>query len=53
MGMTTIGMTGKGGGRLATLSDILLDVPSEITPRVQELHLPIYHYVCEQVEARI
>jgi D-sedoheptulose 7-phosphate isomerase len=53
MGMKTIGMTGKGGGRLASLSDILIDVPSEITPRVQELHLPIYHYVCEQVEARI
>jgi D-sedoheptulose 7-phosphate isomerase len=53
MGMVTVGMTGEGGGRLASVSDVLLDVPSNITPRVQELHLPIYHYICEQVEARI
>lgn len=53
IGMITIGMTGKGGGKLAPITDILLDVPSNITPRVQELHLPIYHYICEQVEARI
>jgi D-sedoheptulose 7-phosphate isomerase len=53
MGMFTIGMTGEGGGRLASVSDLLLDVPSNVTPRIQELHLPIYHYICEQVEARI
>lgn len=53
VGMITIGMTGKGGGKLAPITDILLDVPSNVTPRVQELHLPIYHYICEQVEARI
>jgi D-sedoheptulose 7-phosphate isomerase len=53
MDMVTVGMTGEGGGRLASVSDVLLDVPSNITPRVQELHLPIYHYICEQVEARI
>ena len=53
IGMVTVGMTGEGGGRLASVSDVLLDVPSNITPRVQELHLPIYHYICEQVEARI
>ena len=53
MGMITIGMTGEGGGKLAPICDILLDVPSSITPRVQELHLPIYHYICERVEARI
>jgi D-sedoheptulose 7-phosphate isomerase len=53
IGMVTVGMTGQGGGRLASVSDVLLDVPSDITPRVQELHLPIYHYICEQVEERI
>ena len=53
LNMQTIGMTGKGGGRVKGVSDLLLDVPSERTPRIQELHQPIYHYICEQVESRI
>jgi D-sedoheptulose 7-phosphate isomerase len=53
VGMITIGMTGEGGGKLAANSDILIDVPSSITPRVQELHLPIYHFICEKVEAEL
>jgi len=48
--MQTIGLVGKGGGKMADLCDIMIDVPSNVTPRVQELHLPIYHYICEQVE---
>jgi len=50
MGMTTIGMTGLGGGALAKRSDLLLEVPSRDTPRIQELHILIYHHICEQVE---
>lgn len=50
MGMKTIGLTGAGGGRLASVSDLLLDVPSMSTPRIQELHMPIYHFICQQVE---
>ena len=53
MKMTTIGLTGAGGGKLAPLTDVLLDVPSSSTPRIQELHMQIYHFVCEQVEKRI
>lgn len=53
MGMHTIALTGTGGGRLADYTDILIDVPSSLTPRVQELHLPIYHYLCEAIERRI
>ena len=53
LNMQTIGMTGKGGGRVKGVSDLLLDVPSERAPRIQELHQPIYHYICEQVESRI
>ncbi len=52
-GMRTVSLTGETGGRLAALSDVLLNVPSTSTPRIQELHLPIYHYICEQVEARL
>lgn len=51
--MKTIALTGQGGGKLAAVADLLIDVPSRSTPRIQELHLPIYHYLCEQVEARI
>lgn len=53
IGMRTLALTGETGGRMAGLSDVLLNVPSMSTPRIQELHLPIYHYICEQVEARL
>lgn len=51
-GMTTIAFTGRGGGRLVD-SDILVAVPSTSTPRIQEVHTCLYHYVCEQVERRL
>jgi len=51
--MQTIALTGKGGGKLATVADILIEVPSRSTPRIQELHLPIYHYLCEEVELNL
>ncbi len=53
MGMTTIALTGQGGGKLAALSDILLDVPSKHTPLIQQAHLCLYHYFCERVEAAL
>lgn len=53
LGMKTIGMTGEGGGKMATLCDVLLDVPSKETPRIQELHVVLYHFICEHLEARI
>jgi D-sedoheptulose 7-phosphate isomerase len=51
IGMKTIGLTGKGGGRLAPLCDILIKVPATRTFEVQELHLPVYHCLCAMVEA--
>lgn len=53
LGMSTIAMTGQGGGRLAPLSDICLAVPSSSTPMIQQAHICLYHYICEQVEARL
>ncbi|BAI76922.1 phosphoheptose isomerase (plasmid) [Azospirillum sp. B510] len=53
MGMTTIAMTGEGGGKLAALSDILLDVPSRSTPLIQQAHICLYHHLCERVEAQL
>ncbi len=52
IGMTTIALTGQGGGYLASVSDILLDVPSTVTPLIQQVHVCLYHYICQEVEAR-
>jgi D-sedoheptulose 7-phosphate isomerase len=49
-GMPIIGMTGEGGGRLAELADICIKVPEKETYRIQELHLPVYHALCQAVE---
>ena len=51
IGLRTIGMTGKGGGRLKDLSDHLFAMPSTDTPRIQESHILIGHIICELVEA--
>jgi D-sedoheptulose 7-phosphate isomerase len=51
-GITTIGMTGQGGGKLAALSDHLIDVPSKNTPRIQEAHMLLGHIICQLVEAK-
>ena len=45
-----ISMTGQSGGALKGLSDILLNVPSDHTPRIQECHILIGHIICELVE---
>ena len=49
-GMTTIGFTGSTGGKLKTLSDVLINVPSDDTPRVQETHITLGHIICQLVE---
>lgn len=48
-----VSLTGQGGGKLAALSDILLDVPSQVTYQVQEMHLPVYHALCLAVEREL
>lgn len=53
IGMITIGMTGSGTGSINKYSNLLIAVPSDETPRIQELHLPIYHYICEEIEKNI
>lgn len=50
-GMTTIGLTGASGGKLAGLCDHLIKIPSTDTPRIQECHMLIGHLICELVEA--
>ena len=50
MELTVISLTGENGGRLATVADCAIKAPSQQTPRIQELHLPIYHALCQVVE---
>lgn len=52
-GLKTIALTGKGGGRLAKVSDLSIIAPGTVTPDIQELHQPIYHAICREVEARL
>jgi D-sedoheptulose 7-phosphate isomerase len=51
VGIHVISLTGMTGGRLAELSDILINVPSRDTPLIQQAHQVIYHHLCEAVEA--
>ena len=53
IGVKTIGMTGETGGKMASCCDILLNVPSRCTPRIQESHIMIGHIICEIIEATI
>ena len=53
IGVTVIGMTGGKGGKMAGLCDILIKVPSDDTPRIQESHITIGHILCEMVESRL
>jgi len=52
-GMTSVGLTGQGGGRLRGLVDRCICVPSAETPRVQESHILIGHILCEIVESEL
>ncbi len=52
-GAKTIGLTGGNGGKLATAADLVLAVPSDSTPRIQEAHITIGHIVCELVEKEL
>lgn len=52
-GMTIIGFTGASGGKMADFCDILLNVPSTDTPRIQESHILIGHILCQIVEQQI
>lgn len=52
-GVITIGFTGAGGGKMKTLCDYLIAVPSTNVPRIQECHMHLGHSICELVESEI
>jgi D-sedoheptulose 7-phosphate isomerase len=49
-GMVVIGFTGATGGQMADVCDVLLNVPSTDTPRIQEAHILLGHIICEITE---
>jgi D-sedoheptulose 7-phosphate isomerase len=53
MGLNILSLTGEGGGALAGIATVALRAPEKETYLIQELHLPIYHCLCAEVERRI
>jgi D-sedoheptulose 7-phosphate isomerase len=51
--VVTIGFTGDSGGKMKAISDYLINVPSNDTPRIQESHILVGHIICELVENNI
>lgn len=53
LGVKTVGFLGKHGGKLKSLVDISLVIPTEDTPRIQEMHILAGHIICEIVEEEL
>jgi len=51
IGLATIALTGQCGGMLKDICDITICAPSDVTPKIQEYHLPIYHTLCMMIES--
>jgi D-sedoheptulose 7-phosphate isomerase len=50
LGLFTIALTGASGGKMRSLVDVLINVPSDETPRIQECHILAGHALCDAVE---
>ncbi|MFQ6091220.1 MAG: SIS domain-containing protein [bacterium] len=53
LGVTTFGLTGRGGGTLARLVDSALIIPSDDTQRIQEAHITVGHILCDVIEREL
>jgi len=53
MGLVTIAFTGRDGGDIARMVDYSLNVSSNSTPRVQEVHITVAHVICEMVDFKL
>jgi len=53
MGLITIGLTGRDGGDIAGIVDYCLNVSSNSTPRIQEVHITVGHVICQMVDLRL
>lgn len=52
-GMKVISLTGESGGEMKNSADCLINVPSKLTPRIQESHIMIGHIICQIVEEEL
>ena len=52
LGLVTVALTGERAGEIAPLADLLIDVPSGSTPRIQEAHLFLLHGLAEKLGER-
>lgn len=50
VGAKTLALTGAGGGLLGEEADVTIKIPETETYKVQEYHLPVYHYLCAMTE---
>ena len=50
MGIKTLSLTGENGGLAEGFSTVCIKAPAKETYRIQEYHLPIYHYLCAKTE---
>ncbi len=53
LGIKTVGFTGRSGGKMAALCDIMLNVPSTTTARIQEMHITLGQMLCGALELRL
>lgn len=53
VGLTTVGLLGKGGGKMKSALDFSLIIPSETTARIQEMHIFIGHILCDLIELEL
>jgi len=49
-GMKVVGLVGRDGGEFNKYCDVLINVGGDCTPQIQELHLPVYHILCQTLE---
>lgn len=52
LGIKTLALTGERESKLSALADVTIRVPATETYQVQEYHLPVYHYLCAEVERK-
>jgi D-sedoheptulose 7-phosphate isomerase len=52
-GLSTIALTGRDGGTIGPVADLHLNVPHQVTARIQEVHRTLIHAVCELVEREV
>ena len=53
LGLKTLALTGAKDSKLSMLCDVTVRVPETETFKIQELHLPVYHYLCAQLEEEL